>query len=45
MVRKAQNADELMEMYKDFIDNQVSVKEDAQAYQKLFEMDNPQLYK
>lgn len=45
MVRKAQNADELMEMYKDFIDNQISVKEDAQAYQKLFEMDNPQLYK
>jgi len=45
MVRKARNADELMEMYKDFIDNQVSVKEDAQAYQKLFEMDNPQLYK
>ena len=45
MVRKAQNADELMEMYKDFIDNQISVKEDAKAYQKLFEMDNPQLYK
>ena len=45
MVRKAKSADELMEMYKDFIDNQLSVKEDAKAYQKLFEMDNPKLYK
>ena len=38
IVRKANNADELMELYKDFIDNQISVKQDAIAYQKLWDM-------
>ena len=28
-----------MELYKDFIDNQISVKQDAIAYQKLWDMD------
>ena len=39
IVRKANNADELMELYKDFIDNQISVKQDAIAYQNLWDMD------
>jgi DNA-directed RNA polymerase subunit H (RpoH/RPB5) len=39
IVRKAKNADELMELYKDFIDNQISVKQDAIAYQNLWDMD------
>ena len=39
IVRKAKNADELMELYKDFIDNQISVKQDAIGYQNLWDMD------